>query len=240
MTRSSPASDRTRGFTLVELTIASAVTALLLTTICGIYFATMTEWEHQQGLKDAVSATSRACSRLEEYIAQGVTAQLVDRFGLGFYDTLLVNMPLQTYSGPSPWVAGKVPSLVIIRNTWGGYVPDWTSDSGRLRLQYTSNNFQWVAFYLSDATGRYDRTGSILWAATADRTVTPMLVVPDTTWSMETATSGRIAPLTSVRFTVDDSMKPKRVTMTVVASHKLRSTVRQISLTRVVALRNVN
>jgi len=229
-----------RGFTLVELAVTTAVTALLLTTICAIYFSTATEWEHQQGLRDAVSATSRACSRLEEYIAQGVSAQLVDRFGSGFYDTLLVNLPLQTYSGASPWVAGQVPNLVIIRNTYGGYMPDWTSDSGRLRFQYTSSNVQWVAFYLSDSTGRYDRTGSILWAATADRTSTPMVVTPDTAWSMETATSGRIAPLTSMRFTVDDSMKPKRVTITVYCSYKLKSTTKQITQVRSASLRNAN
>lgn len=229
-----------RGFTLVELTVASAVTALLLTTICGIYFATMTEWQHQQGLRDAVSATSGACSRLEEYIAQGVSAQLVDRFGLGFYDTLLLNLPAQTYSGPSPWVAGRVPNLVITRNTYGGYVPDWTSDSGRMRLQYTSDNSRWVAFYLSNSTGRYDRAGSILWAATVDRNTTPLVFVPDTAWSMETATSGRIAPLSSMRFAVDDSMKPRRVTITVVSSYKLGSTVKRITQTRIASPRNVN
>ena len=220
--------------------ITTALTALLLLAICGIYFSTQTEWEHQQGMRDAVSATSRACTRIEEYIAQAVTVQLVDRFGSGYNDALLLNMPALANSGASPWTVGQVPNMAIIRNTYGGYVPDWTSASGRLRVQYTSSSAQWLAFYLSDTTGRYDHTGSILWAATADRTGSPMTVTPDTSWSMDNSTTGKIAPLTSIRFTVDDTMNPKRVTITVITSYKLKLAQKQLTQTRQASLRNAN
>lgn len=240
MRRSSRGGNARRGFTLVELAVTTAVTALLLTTLCGIYFSTTAEWEHQQGIRDAVSATSSACTRLEEYIAQATSATILNRFGAGYYDTLLLSFPSQTYSGAAPWTAGKIPNMSIIRSHSGGYVPDWTSDSGRMRYQYTSSNSQWVVFYLSDTTGRVDRGGTILWGATVDFSSNPATVAVDSAWSMETATSGRIAPLNSIRFTVDDTMKPKRVTITAIATYKLKTTTDQITLTRIVALRNAN
>lgn len=241
MRHSSSASRPTGGFTLAELLVATTVTALLLTSVCGIYFATASEWERQQGRGGALVATSLACSTIADYASQAVSIELVDRFSLGIYDALHVNLPMYTYSSyPSvtPWTGGKVPDMSIIAIRDGGYYPVWSSDGGRQRLQYTSSGRRWVVFYLSDITGSYDASGDILWAATVDRSGSPTVIGPDQAWSMHSTRMGKIAPLTSLRFTVDDTIAPKRVTVIATASYKVSSTTEQMSRTRVVCLKN--
>jgi prepilin-type N-terminal cleavage/methylation domain-containing protein len=127
-----------RGFTLVELLIASTVLSLILTSLCGIYLSVAREWERQNGRGTALGATSMACTRLSDYISQSVGVVVVNRLATG--DALAVNLPSNS--------------------AYGTYVPTWSGG----KVQYQSGS--WIIFYLSDSTGNYNVGGNILWAAT--------------------------------------------------------------------------
>ena len=210
--RHSLLADRSRrGFTIVEVLITSTVLSLVLTSICGIYFAVSKEWERQDGRGTALGATSMACSRLSDYISQSVGAVVMTRFTSG--DAIAVNMPANTAYG-------------------GVYVPTWSSG----KVQYQSGN--WLIFYLSDATGNYSRAGTILWAATMTWGGFPGSVTPDSTWSLYyNQPKGRITPVTSIQFTLTNSSLP-RVTIAATSSYKTGTTQSQVSLTRTVCLQN--
>lgn len=210
--RHSLLADRNKhGFTLVEVLITSTVLSLVLTSICGIYFAVSKEWERQDGRGTALGATSMACSRLSDYISQSVGAVVVTRFSTG--DALAVNMPANTAYG-------------------GTYVPTWSGG----KVQYQSGN--WLIFYLSDATGNYNRAGTILWAATMTWSGFPGSVTPDSSWSLYyDLGKGKITPITSLQFVLTNDSLP-RVTITAASSYKTGTTQSQVTLTRTVCLQN--
>lgn len=202
-----------RAFTLIELLITTAILGIVLTSVCGIYFSTSKEWERQQGEAEALMATSRACSRLADYISQATGAALDSRFSAN--DTLLLNMPADQASGI--------------------YVPTWSGG----KVQYRSG--VWLVFYLSDSTGSIFRTGNILWGGTITGGGYPWGVNPDAAWSMYYNTGrGRIAPLVSISFSIDSTGTRPSVTVRAVARYKTGSTYEQITQSRIVCLRNAN
>ncbi len=144
------------GFTLAELLIATTITALVLASLCGVYFTTAREWERQQGEADALLATSQTCARLADYVSQATGVSVQTRFATD--DALAINLPAD--------------------KAYGFYAPIWSGDL----LRYRSGT--WVIFYLSDSTGSYMHTGDILWAATFTWAGFPASVVPDRSWSM--------------------------------------------------------
>jgi len=201
------------GFTLAELLVATAITALVLASLCGVYFSTAKEWERQQGEADALLATSQTCTRLADYVSQATGMTVRTRFTSS--DTLTINLPAD--------------------KAYGIYAPIW---SGGV-VQYRSGT--WVAFYLSDSTGSYMLNGNILWAATFTWAGFPASVVPDRAWSIYYNTQiGRTASLKSIRFTSDTSGVRPAVTITVVSAYKIGATEEQITQSRTVCLRNAN
>lgn len=199
--------------TLVELMIASAITAVVLTSLCGIYFSVARGFERQQGEADALLATTNACSKLSDYASRAMSAYVIDRFDIG--DTLALNMPLDTAHN-------------------GLYVPIW--NGGKLQCR----SGQWLLFYLSDKTGSYNNKGDILWAATVTYNGT-YVITPDSAWSLYYDTGqGRVAPIDSVKFTVVDTPSGDKVTINVVASYEAGNTRKQIQQSRTVCLRNSN
>lgn len=210
-TRRCLSADRRRGgFTIIEVLITSSVLALVLTSLCGVYFAIAKEWERQDGRGTALGASSMACTKLADYISQSTGAVVVDRLGTG--DALALNMPANSANGV--------------------YVPTWSG--GKVKYQSGS----WIIFYLSDSTGDYSRSGDILWAATMNWGSFPGSVTPDSTWSLYyDQAKGRISPITAIKFTLTTDSLP-RVTVTVTSSYKTGSTTSKVQLNRTVCLQN--
>jgi hypothetical protein len=159
-----------------------------------------------------MTATSQACSRLSDYISQAAGLQVVTRYTAG--DTIAVNLPADTAQG-------------------GIYAPVWSGG----RLRYRSGN--WIIFYLSDSTGSYARTGSILWAASMSWTGFPGSVVPDRAWSIYYNTQqGRIAPLNSLRFSLDSSGQLPTVTIAATSTYNTGTTTEPVAQSRAVCPRD--
>jgi len=198
------------GFTLVEVMIATTVLALVLTSLCAIYFSVANEWQRQDGRGTALGATSMACTRVSDYVSQAVGVVVINRFGTG--DALAVNLPANS--------------------AYGVYAPTWSG--GRIRYQ-TGN---WMIFYLSNSTGSYGVSGNILWAATMTWGGFPGSVTPDAAWSLYyDQPKGRIAPISSLQFTLASDRLP-RLTMVATSSYAIGSTTSQVRLTRTVCLQN--
>ncbi len=202
MRRLSPANRTQHGFTLIELLVVSAVLALVLTSLCGIYLSVAGEWERQDGRGTALSATSMACSRLTEMMSQATGAVVLQRFDPG--DAIAVSMPANSANGI--------------------YVPTWNNG----KVQYQSGN--WVVFYLSDSTGNYNRTGDILWSASMNWGTYPRGIVPNTEWSLYyNRPAGRVAPISSLQFSVTTGERP---IVTIVAISQYKAGAAQAALRR--------
>ena len=208
----SSGSRRAAGFTLVEVTVVTAVMAMLLTALCAVYFASAADWQRQQGASDALTATSQACSRVTDYISQAVGLQVLTRYTTG--DAIAVNLPADTANG-------------------GIYVPIWSGG----KLQYRSGT--WIMFYLSDSTGNYSRSGNILWAGSVTWPAGSPVVVADRSWSIYYDTQlGRIAPLSSIQFSLDSSGQLPAVTITATSTYKIATTNKSIAQSRTVCPRD--
>jgi len=198
------------GFTLVELMIAVTVLSLILTSLCGIYFAVANEWQRQDGRGTALAATSNACTKLSDYICQAKGVVVLNRFTTG--DAIAVNLPANTANGI--------------------YVPTWSSG----KMQYQTGN--WIVFYLSNSSGSYGVSGNILWAATMTWAGFPGSVTPDSAWSLYyDQPKGRIAPISSLQFTLTSDSLP-RVTIVATSQYATKTTQSQVRLTRTVCLQN--
>lgn len=196
----------------MELMIASAATVLILSSLCGVYFAVIREWQRQQGEGDALIASTRACSRIADYASVAVGAAVFTRITAS--DTLALNLPADTAYG-------------------GLYVPTWNGG----KMQFRSGI--WIAIYLSDSTGNINRTGSILWAGTVTWSGSTINVVPDRSWSLYYDRDiGRVAPLKSIRFALDETGDKPAVTVTALAANKIGDTEKQLSRTRTICLVN--
>ena len=187
--------------------------ALVLSSLCGVYFAVANQWQRQQGESDALVAASSACSRVADYVSQSTGFVIVGRFHSG--DTLIVNLPAdQAHEGL--------------------YVPTWSDG----QIQHRPG--EWIAFYLSNSTGSYQRTGDILWAATVDWDNYPWGVAPDRSWSLYyEQDSGRIAPLKSLQFSwLSYDSEHSRVSITATSSYRVGDTEKQLQISRKAFVRN--
>lgn len=201
------------GFTLAELLVCVCVLSMLLTSLCGIYFSTAQEWQRQSGQSDALLASSQACTRISDYVSQAAGAAVATRFFAN--DTLLINLPADSANGV--------------------YAPVWSGG----KIQYRSGT--WIVFYLSDTTGSVLLNGSILWCGTLTWAAGTYTVVPDSAWSLYYgSTKGKTAPLTSIRFALNESGARPYVTITAVSTYKTGKTQKQFSVSRTACLRNTN
>lgn len=200
---------RPSGFTLVELMIAGTVSALVLTSICGIYFAVARDWERGKGEADALMATSTACSRSGDYISQAMSAYPYTRFTEN--DTLILTMPLDT--------------------AYGSYVPTWVD--GKLQTQSGDR----LVFYLSDSTGSISRNGDILWKGTLN--CWTYVVTPDSGWSLYSGdNSGKITPLCHIRFDVTEGDDRTRVGITAKSAYTIFTGEKSLQQNATFCLRN--
>ncbi len=206
------ASRGARAFTLVELLVAATASTLVLVGICGIYLSTARDWESQQGVAGALTTTTTACAKLTDYISQSCGVQIVTRFTTG--DSIIVNLPLD-----------KVYTNV--------YAPIWNGGG----FEYRSGS--WIGFYLSDATGNPSVNGTILWAATVDMTHNPPVATPDSSWSMYYGSQkGKVAPIKTLAFTLDQTGECPAVTVTVTTQYKSGRTTAQVTRSKTICLRN--
>jgi hypothetical protein len=193
--------------------VAATITAFVLASICGICFSTAKEWERQQGQAQALVATSRACSKLSDYVSQCIGWKIASRFQTN--DALAVLLPQDSAYG-------------------GTYVPVWTGG----HVAYRGGAC--VVFYLSDSTGSFSRSGDILWAATSDWSLFPAAAfVPDRDWSLYyNGPKGKVAPIRSLSFAVDTSGERTVIVITAVSAYKVGTGEQQIRQSRTVCPRN--
>lgn len=201
----------------MEVLITVTILSVVVSSLCGIYFAVADEWQRQDSARDSELAVSIACSRIGDYAAQGVRFKLLKQHGIYShgYDVLAVCLPAD--------------------KAYGVYVPVREGDEFKYR------EGSWVVFYLSDATGSYFASGDILWAATANHEwQIPFFMAPDSSWSLYPGVKkGRITPLDSITFE-DMGGDYAAVRITVGSSFKVGNGTDRVRLSKCVTLRNTN
>lgn len=199
---------------MAELLVVTSILALLLTSLCGVYLAMVFQWQRQQGEGDALVATSRTFAAVSAELSQAVTANLVNQRGPD--SAIIYTLPLD-------------------KDTTGQYyVPKWVGNA----LQYRPGAQK--AFYLSDSTGNFDRTGKILWRGVISGSYPfSYTITPDPTWDAD-AQRGRISPLDSLHFSTDNWGSPLRVTVTTTTSYLINNSNTQMTRNLSVFLRNAN
>lgn len=218
-----------RGVTLIELTVVIGVIAIVLSSLCGIYFAISREWERAQGEGAALDATSLACRTMGDYISQGVSAIVIDRFATR--DVLAINLPADGQS-VSQMGAGDALSVEMGNVI---YVPFPSGDE----LQYRSG--VWIIFYLSDSTGSYGRSGNILWSGLTNSPGVPSSITPNQPWSMYANNVGKITPISAIAFTQNTGRMRSSITMTITSSYtinKVSNSQKQMTQSATVCLMN--
>ncbi len=203
------------GFTLVELLVAISSLAVILSGLCGVFLVNQAEFDRQSGCSSALVATRTACDELGTYTENAMLAKVFTRYTPG--DTLALCLPADT--------------------AYGVYVPISAND-------YKYRAGQTIVFYLSDTTGKYDRSGNILWKGTmiSWRNPNAIDVTPDTAWSYLTSVAqGRITPISYINFTMPSSgVKYTTVSITVSAPYKAGSTTTSLTRNRKACLRNLD
>jgi prepilin-type N-terminal cleavage/methylation domain-containing protein len=206
------------GFTLVELLVTVMILAVVVTGLCDVFIANQKAWDRQSSQSTALTATDAAMSAIGSYASKAMDRRIYSRFSTG--DVLVVCLPSDT--------------------AYGMYVPSCTDNWGHpVDLQY--NHGQGIVFYLSDSTGSYGRTGSILWAGTVSFWQTPSVfnVTPDSSWSLYPGSSrGRIAPISSIRFGTSGAQRYTGVDVTVNATYEAGAGTADLTRTRTICLRS--
>jgi len=195
------------GLTLVELVVVVAILAVIVASLCDVFIANQMAWDRQSAASTALITTSAALSTVGAYLENAVDVKVKTRYTTG--DAVVVCLPQDS--------------------AYGIYVPQ----AGFYRQG------QVVVFYLSDSTGSYSRSGDILWAGTLLRWVDPSPgnVTPDPNWSLYPGgTNGRIAPVTSLQFTILGD-RYWGGTLTVTASYKAGRGTATLARTRNVCYR---
>jgi prepilin-type N-terminal cleavage/methylation domain-containing protein len=200
------------GVTLVELVVAMAILSVIMTGVCEVFMAVDSGCRRGQSRQEALAAVSLANSRIADQIADATLVAVTTRFSTN--DTLLLCMPKDVSSGT--------------------YTPVWSSGSLRYR------NGPWVVLYLSDSTGSYYSSGTVLWAADFARYADfPSAITPDSDWTMNEGTSvPRVWPLASISFATRSLANGTLVTVTAVSSFRTGDTNDSVSALRTTCLRN--
>ncbi len=202
------------GLTVAELLVVTSILGLLLSSLCGIYIAMVNEWQRQQGQGDSLVALSRALEAVSADVSQAITADCVNHYG------------------PQRAIVYTLPLDRDPTNEY--YVPAWVGGS----LQYRPGEQK--AFYLSDTSGAWNQPGQILWRGIVTGEYPfSYQVIPDPTWDAH-GQRGRIPPIDSLYFDLDNWGHPKRVSMTATVSYKVMSSTTQMTRVRDICLRNAN
>jgi len=204
------------GLPIIALMVTVSILALIVTGLCDVFLAYQKAYSRQSGASSALMATDSALSDLGSYVSDAMKVAVFNRFAAG--DVLAVCLPADS--------------------AYGIYIPTYGSGPGN-PIGYQSG--QTVVFYLSDSTGAYSRSGSILWAGTQNKWEPPSdpRVTPDSTWSLYPGTTiGRIAPVTSISFTKPDLAQYAYVSITVASSYKAGAGNITLTRTRNVCLRS--
>lgn len=208
---------RTRGssgVTLAELLVVTSVLSILLTSLCGIYLAMISQWQRQQGQGDSLVATSRTFTAVSSELSQAITVDCLNHQGA--HGTIVYTLPLDKDA----------------TNTY--YVPKWVNGT----LQYRPG--QQKVFYLSDSTGQFDHTGNILWRGIISGSYPfSYSITPDPAWDADPQ-RGQISPIDSLSFDSDNWGHPLRLTVTVNTSYTTGDSTASISRSLSVFLRNAN
>ena len=212
---------RNRGFTLIELTVAISLMAVIVIAVCGIYFYILRLWERSQTATLAYMTAVAGMSRIEER---------AEKASYGYVTTGINPYQLVLY----------YPSN---KNASGQYVPQWTyrQSSGKFILDYYSQTSIYSeVFYLSDASGDRTARGNILWRG---KLMPSVGWVPDRDWSLIPGTNeGRVAPIQSIAFAFLPSLPyttvPNVLTMTVTASRDYGGRTNTVRIKKSIMLRN--
>ena len=158
----------TRGFTLIEMVIASAAMAVMLIGICEILQLAVRRWDIQTSYSVSVGTVDTALERV----------QADARFATTFSTSSVAGNPIYIFTLPANTDAA------------GNYVPQRVSGA----LQYVAGPK--VCFYLSDLTGGEGvANGTVLWRATAP--TGSAVFTPDQSWSLVNRTLGRCSNIQS-------------------------------------------
>ena len=208
------------GFTLVELIVTILTLAVVVTALCDVFIANQKAWSRQSGKSSALIATGAALTSVGSYARNATYTRIFTRFSSG--DALVVCLPAD--------------------RAYGFYIPMNEHNDDYEGEPWDYQPGQSVVFYLSDSTGSYARSGSILWAGTVPGSETPSAynVTPDPSWSLYPGTTnGRIAPIASIRFETPPGQRYENVDITVRSSYKAGAGTATLTRTRSICLRNL-
>lgn len=125
---------RDQGVTLIELIIASSLTALVATAVCGVYVYALRLYERGQAANSAYVAATLGVDRMARLVENAVDAHASS------YGRLTIWLPMDQDSD-------------------GHHLPCWVGNSS---LRYRPGDQ--ITFYLSDTTGNAQLWhGNILW-----------------------------------------------------------------------------
>jgi hypothetical protein len=176
---------RRLGFTLIELTVAAGVSAIVLTLVVSTLAFALRQTARVGSQASVAIAFSNAVERMRPTI---VDSYLCSAVSVGNGTTgLQCDMPDTTYSS--------------------NYAPYRVDTSGAARYRAGAS----YLFYKSDSTGSLSANGNCLWRAT--KASGASVFTPDSAWSKYYSTgTARVCGITALTFAVDQTNH--KVTMT--------------------------
>jgi prepilin-type N-terminal cleavage/methylation domain-containing protein len=216
-----------RGFTMIEMTLVMALSALILGAVACLYSFTTTR---------AGTAVASAACQAQAIVVMNEITKIVDMSNICSITTIGANSALTCI----------VPSKTTDFD--GDGYPDWATPSSASRRGFDKwGQGYHIYFYTSDATGTPANTGPYIWRAKRSDWNTPTVTDSDQNWSLYYAGNVRYPLITSVTFSVNSVLRT--VTINVRASDLRRADrsataadaanlQSSISLTRTVYWRN--
>lgn len=210
-----------RGFTFVEVLIASVAASVLIVGACEFYLLTIRQWDVQTSYGSAVTTTDTALERVE---ADARYAMSFSTQTSGSNTLYVFTLPANCSTSANGCSSGSSSTTTINNlNATGLYVPQRVSGS----LQYVAG--PQVAFYLSNTTGSQSVTGgSVLWRATAPAGGS---FTPDNNWSLSNTGVGRCTGLQSFKISTS-GMPANTVQVTINLSNTSGHTSKSYTSTR--------
>ena len=213
---------REGGFTLMELVIASALTAIIVTAVCSVYMYSLRSWERGRATSMAYSTAVFAVKRLEDRIEKSISGYRIHNTYTG--DSLILRFPITT-------------------DSLGNYVPIWYSPNPTYKSTFIYDAPSAIPyteiFYLSDISGNRSVPGDILWRGTYK---TGIGWVPDEEWSLASTNprQGRIANVKSLGFSYGYYGASYYATVTITVEQNYGKQTSQVILSRRIRMRNHN